>query len=489
MRALRFLKAFEVCLAVGAQVCVAAAALSHCIFLPNAGFVQLGALLAAPVIAGLSLLLPVRDIRAARAADACGLDERAQTALEFLDECAMCGLQREDALEKLRALEPRKALPYKGNRAPRLVLALSLIISGALCFLPNPHQARIDDHRGLKETLKEQADALEKAANAVESEAVDPALAALQKLARELAPALRAANDRTGALIEAGKAEETLRRIEQNRAETVREHAAGALKKAGLDILAEAVRAGERQQAQAAVEALASQARLSEAEAGKLADALNQAAAELSGAEEVKEALNQAAQTAVGAPSLDSALSALAGQLASPSLGAQAGGLARQIAGLRASLGSGGRGASGASGSSGTTGGSGLGPGEGAGSGAGTGSTNRDAGYSEGGARSRGGASGPSMDKMAQYEEIYDPTRLGGDGETSFVRGDVGEGEVNRVQLAPGQGDSGGRVPYRAVIGAYQQAAVQAAGDPAVPSYVKKWVDDYFTSLTDWEGE
>lgn len=118
-----------------------------------------------------------------------------------------------------------------------------------------------------------------------------------------------------------------------------------------------------------------------------------------------------------------------------------------------------------------------------AGGGAGMGSTNQDAGYQShsGGAPVQGNA--PGKEKMGVYEALYDPTRLGLEGEMTQERGEIGEGESSQAMLGPGLGSIQESVPYSQVALEYQQAAVQAVENANLPTYAQKWVESYFASL------
>ena len=112
------------------------------------------------------------------------------------------------------------------------------------------------------------------------------------------------------------------------------------------------------------------------------------------------------------------------------------------------------------------------------------GTTQQDAGYTSGMSQSgQGMGSAASVDRVGEYERIYDPTRIGGDNEASFVQGTEHEGETQQSELGPGMGDMNGSVPYNQVIGTYQEAASQAMRRTALPTTLQEWVQRYFSSL------
>ena len=132
-------------------------------------------------------------------------------------------------------------------------------------------------------------------------------------------------------------------------------------------------------------------------------------------------------------------------------------------------------------------GGSGPGQGQSAGSGAGQGSTNEDAGAgSPGGKQSASAGGREGRYHLGEYEQIYDPTRLGDGGEITQSTGKVDENaQMSELTLSPGLGSTAGSIPYDQVVGEYQAAAVQRAQEAALPGYAQQWVADYFSALTE----
>ena len=92
------------------------------------------------------------------------------------------------------------------------------------------------------------------------------------------------------------------------------------------------------------------------------------------------------------------------------------------------------------------------------------------------------GAASPEK-KVADYEAIYDPTRLGTSGEVQNERGQMGEGEILEAQAGNGAGSLEGSVPYRQALPEYREAAVEAAQDADLPAYARQWVETYFDAL------
>jgi hypothetical protein len=443
------------------------------------------------LVVAAAFLWPVSVRRAVRAADDCGLRQRALTALELSqDPSPMAHLQREDALKALRALDAKRALPVRISRKWLTAMALCVALSSALYFVPNPQNSVIAEKQLTRAALEEQAKKIEDAADALPASADPDQLAQLQKLARELAQALKTSESSRDALIKLNEAGDAIRRIERQQVQSAVGAASKALGAGGLNELQKALESGDADQLQKAMESLAA------SDQGALSQALSSAAASAPAGSALQAALQNAAQAAPGAAQ-SAALNQLAGKLSTTASSASASQLSALVASAKAGLGgaSGAKGAStgsgagmGKKGSGSGSGGAGVGgQGQGAGSGAGMGTTNKDAGYREGGARrpSSNVGSGAPVVKTGAYESIYDPTRLGDGGEISQSTGQVSEGHVSRADLAPGLGSAGGAVPFAQGARSYGQAAARAADRPGVPQDVQKLVNAYFSALID----
>lgn len=122
------------------------------------------------------------------------------------------------------------------------------------------------------------------------------------------------------------------------------------------------------------------------------------------------------------------------------------------------------------------------GQGKNGGQGAGEGSTSEDAGYKEGDEPGSGRA--PGQRKETEYERIYVPERLGGDGNETSLSGqklESGSSTFTEADGAPVQ--KGAMIPYRDVLTEYRQQAVQTMERQEIPSGLKSLIRDYFSSL------
>lgn len=406
------------------------------------------------------LLWPVSYLQAARKADDQGLKERAQTAWSLQDrQDDMARLQREDAISHLKTM-PR--MPLRVSAKPLIAAGACLAASLILFFVPNPQDAVLRQRADLRQKLEKPAAALEKAADKLEDSVLDKqTVQELRRLLGDLARETRQARDSREALTQVSQAQQRMEKLLGD----ARNAASEALGQAGLDALAEALEAGDLSAMQQALE-------------NTDGDTLSQAA---------QNAASAAAASAMqaAAQSLASGNAAQAAQ-ALGQLSAQGAASAAMQSAKSAALGGQGQGKGQGQGQGQSGGGQG-GNGQGAGSGAGEGSTNEDAGAGSPGGKQGASAGGrEGRYHLGEYEQIYDPTRLGDGGEITQSTGQVDENaQMSELNLSPGLGNTAGSVPYDQVVGEYQAAAVQRAQEAALPGYAQQWVADYFSALTE----
>ena len=448
-------------------------------------------------------LRPVSPLEAARAADACGLRERAVTALELAEaekstpapqagvsrpEADITLLQRRDACERLQALDARQIRPAFPKRR-LLAGALLLALCAATLLLPGGGDRAVAARQALETKTAAMAKAAEEAEKADEAGLTEKEKAELRKLTADLKRDLTASRDEADALVAVDKAEQQLQKL---RAEQVQEKTAGdamsamnalsqAMQSAGMDAaadaLAEALASGD---AAAMSKALSDRSaedlqRLSESltgEAKALAEAMAQTAQQGELSEARMQALQQAAQSAQSAGSMSAAQQATA--------------LQQALAGMKASLGAGQSQQSASQASmSGAGAGSGNNPGQ-SGGGAGTGSTNEEQKGGSGGRKS-GGSKGtnPAEFKQTEYETIYDPEKVDVAARDVMTnQQSLGKDSV-QIETGPGKGSLEGNVPVSQVVGEYAEQEVKAAESANLTREQKQWVDEYFRKLTE----
>ena len=416
------------------------------------------------------LFWPVRDERAAKAADACGLRERAQTALTLLNRNdPMALLQREDACRALGELNTEN-IPLPTSIRPMAVFAGLLLLIGVFALLPDPQAdalARMKDFSIKMAEAEKLAEAEEKT---LEERLSEAEAQELRRLLADLQRQLKSVRNQRDAYLALDEAE---KRLENIRSSLPRQSGAEVLSQAGLSALAKALESGDQNALQQAAEEMMENGE-------EAAQSLSQAAEQMDGAS--AQAM-QAAASALSAGDMNGLMSAL-NSLSQQELTAALSQLQSMLAQLRAMASD--SNMAGLSGmKQGQGGGSNQASGQGEGQGgAGRGSTHEDAGYKEDTGRQRGqGKSDPEYRENA-YETIYDPTRLNAEQTNIQESGALNQGENLQISAGPGLG-TGGQVPYRQVAAEYQEAAAQAMSRMALPAQEQQWVNDYFAALTD----
>jgi len=432
-------------------------------FLAFARALACGLLLGIPLLFALvAWLWPIPDVDAARRADELGLMARAQTAV-MLDGCdtPMARMQRSDALNSLEALDPAQSMRLRAPRFAWIGIGVCALLLAISFVVPNPQAQKLRERAAFQQEMRQQADQVEKGAAALNAE--DPETPELKKLLGDLALALRQSQEAREALSAVDALERGVASIQQRTAAD----ALAALQGSGLNALAQALQNGETDAAQSALED------------SQTASQLSKAASSAQG--------SAAAQVLQGAANaLASGNAAHAAKLLQAAVSGQsvAGNQALALAAMarKAAVGASGQ-ASGASGAGKSGQGAGLGQSgqAGAGAGAGMGSSNRDGGVTHGAAG--GSGSNAPHKKVEDYETIYDPTRLGGAGQSVNDSGTAAEGERTEVQLGTGLGAVDGFVPYRQALPEYAQAAVEAVEGAGLPAYAQQWVESYFNAL------
>ncbi len=418
----------------------------------------------------LGLLLPVSNGKAARLADRCGLKERAQTALALSERGdAMALLQRQDACQALRQADYRKApLPFSRRLSAAFALAAAAVV--LIAVLPDPQAGAAARMEHFAQRMREAEKLSEETKESLEKTLSQEELKELRRLMDELSRSMKNARTERDAYLALNEAE---KRMESIRSSLSRQNGADALTAAGLSALLRALESGD----QKAVEQAAQEMMQNPEEASQ---SLNQAAAQMDGAE-AQAMLTAASALAAGDMSqLQSALNSLSMNDLASALSQ----LQSMLDQLRAmagdtsvsSLSSQGQG-------QGAGSGQGQNQGEGQG-GAGRGSTHEDAGYKEDTDRQRGQGDGAPEYRENGYETIYDPTRLNADQTSIQESGALNQGENLQIKTGPGLGTAGGQVPYRQVAAEYQEAAAQAMSRMALPEQERQWVNDYFAALT-----
>ncbi|HWQ30448.1 MAG TPA: hypothetical protein VN549_05605 [Negativicutes bacterium] len=455
------------------------------------------------------------NARAALLADSFGLSERTVTALELLgDQSAFAVLEKQDALKHLRGFDYRRRLPLrpKGRyMVVCLILISALVLSG---FMPNPMEDKAAELHELSEKVALQQKKADKLRDKVKE---DPRLSEeqkkeLDKLFKELKSELKSAGDEKEIKKALGRTEKKLEYIKGK-------YSPGD----DLDKIAEVLSQNDM------TKALADMIKENDGKAFKeniknLAEELNKLSPEEK--QRLAEELTKLAKALSENPELNKAFAGLAEKLASGELGNLSGELEQldksisqlmedesireAISELTEQLAEAGESQDNASqgqqgqegqdgnsqqGQGGTPGNNGLqgqgsqqgnnsqgqGQGSGAGNGTDKGNENQEPIPQNGsGIGKKDGSTG----KTGEYEKIFTPQTLGGEGETSNLNGTKGTGgTTEQVITDKGRTVRGSSVPYDQVVGQYRDKAMESISTSDIPPGMKDMVKDYFTSL------
>ena len=389
-------------------------------------------------------LRPVKNRDAARAADACGLQERAITALEGGEE-PIRQLQRRDACTALKGLDVKKIRPGSVKKALYAALGCAVLLGGLL-LVPNRQDTAAEAQKALNRTLKEARETIEKAAEEDEDKLSEKDKQEMRKITGDLKRELQESRDAADAMVALDRAE---KRLEQfGKQKTAGDAAAAAEKTAGL---------GESQSGSAA-------------ENGSAEAAGSVSAQEENGQEGKATAGNTPAGADMKTLQALTALKAMVNPSARSGTGA---------AGMSGASGNGGSGNNGSNGTGGSR------NGNTAGNGAGEGTTNLEQTGNGGKAGQSAGTKDPRY-KEVKYETIYDPERIDREKENvlteQFRMSDEGG---TQLETGPGRGNTSGDVPWGDVVQEYADTEAQAADRENLTVQERQWVNEYFRILTD----
>ena len=446
----RFLRGAAAGLAAGLAAAVILQTVSFFVPVPDRGLWAAAAAAAVMLLTALgNAARTVKDMTAARAADACGLKERTVTALEGGNE-PIRQLQRQDACKALDALDVRQIRP--GSVKKTLLAALGCaVLLGTLLLIPNAQDNEAAARKALNRTLQEGRKTIEQAAEEDEERLPDEKKSELRKITADLNRELGESRDSADALVALDKAEQ---RLEQMRQETAgdKTDGSGASGEAGSgEKTGNAEGTGEGENAGQAVNGQAGTA------------------------------TSTSVGTAAQLQTLE-ALTALKGAV-NPSL--QAGNGIQGFEGKHGTaVGQAGKGTG--NGQTGQNGAGGSNPNGKTGGGAGEGTTNEE---QQGSGTPSNGIMKGNRDpryKEVQYETIYDPEHIDKDKQDvmteQFRTSDEGSAQI---ETGPGRGNLNGDVPWGEALQEYADTEARAADRENLTTQERQWVNDYYKLLTE----
>jgi len=397
-------------------------------------------------------LRPVRSRTAAEAADGCGLEERAITALEEGDG-EIRRLQREDACAALRRLDVKKIRPKSARKSLLAALACGIVLT-VLLLAPNAQDRKASEQKIFRQTLEQGEKEIDRAAEEDEAALPEEKKTELRKITGDLKRDLQASRDEADALIALDRAEKRL--------EKLREQTAG-------EAMGAAEGAEGRTGGEGTGQAKDSSGSGSENSGDGKASARGDGQQGAGTPRDAAAGGQMKTQNAVSA--LKTAVNPSAGQKA----GGQSGAAAQSGQGSQSSQSGDGSPAAGAGGTGQQTGG-----------GAGTGSTNLE---EKAGGRNSGGHVIGDRDpefRERQYETIYDPERV----ETALRDETTNQNRLSddgsvQLETGPGRGETNGSVPWGEVLQDYAETEARAADRENLTVRERQWVTDYYTILAE----
>lgn len=454
-----------------------------------------------------------KDSHAALKADSLGLSERTVTALELVgNQSSIALLEKKDALEHLRKIDYRKRIPVRPNRrylAVCLLLAAVLALSG---FVPNPMAARAAELHNIRKKAAEQHKKVDKIVEAVKN---NPKLTEEQKKEietklAELKKELKAAEDEKEMSKALQRAEKKLEYMKEKYTpgDDLNKIAEVFAKNEMTKAMADMIKKGDAKALKEDIRKLAEELKkLTPEEKQKFTEELNKLAEELKNNPELAKAFSELAKKLASGElgnlsnelsRLDQSISEL---MENASIRDALSEISKQLSSMNSSQNSSRQGQQ-----QGQDGSGHQGQGNMPGSGNQPGHGNQPDGNGQGKGQSGGAGNGTDMGtenptpippgssgiskkdgsvkKDGEYEKVFTPQTLGGEGETSNLSGTKGPGgTTEQVITDKGQTVRGASVPYNQVIGQYRDRAMDSINTSDIPTGLRDMVKEYFTSL------
>lgn len=453
-----------------------------------------------------------KDAYAALKLDSFGLKERTVTALELVgNQSTFAVLEKSDALEHLNNMDYKKKIPLRPNKK---YLLICLILTAALAlsgFISNPMAGRAEELHKLKAKISEQQKKADRLAEKVKN---SPKLSEeqkkeLEKKLTELKKELKAAKDEKEINKALGRTEKKLEYIKDKYAPDgdLNKIAEAFSKNEMTKALADMIKKGDEEAFKTNIKKMAEELKkLSPEEKQKLADEMSKLAQEIKKNPELSEAFSQLAKKLASGElgDLSSELNELdqsiSGLMENESIRNAISELTKELGNANTSQSSDQQGQQGQDGSGhqgqGNTpggngqqgqgnqpGGNGQSGGQGGGAGSGTNMGNENQTPISPGSSGINKKDG-SEKKDGEYEKIFTPKTLGGEGETSNLNGSKGTGgTTEQVITDKSQTVRGSSVPYNQVVGQYKDKAMESMNTSDIPPGMKDMVKEYFTSL------
>ncbi len=460
----------------------------------------------------------------ARLVDEFGLKERTITALELRgNDSRLAELQKKDAVNSLAKEEIKKKILIKPSMKIVILTMVMIFTSIIVGFIKTPSNEEALIKEKNRQIIKNEIEKIQKVEKEIkeEKQLTLEEKKQIENMLKELKKKIDKPDNMKDVQKEALKAKKELKEIEEKlRQEKLEDIAKKLSDKKFTKELAENLKNRDAEKAAESIEKMAEQLKnMNKEELESLAKDMAALAEQLKNNPELSESFNQLSQAisqnvegnmddAKLANSLNSLSEALSGAMSDSQISGAISQLNEALDNLSAIEQNfqGNNGSNGQSNSPGSQGanqgnggqgqgngqgqGSGNGQGSGSGQGQGTGGGAGD-GTSPGSENSSGSSSSGQTGKKAgsekevkEYESIFTPKNLGGEGNQTQVHGNMNNsGDKDVIQVKKFGDMKGESMPYNEVLNMYKQNAYKRLDNEEIPPNMKEIIRKYFSDL------
>ncbi|MCY6371600.1 hypothetical protein [Clostridium ganghwense] len=439
-----------------------------------------------------SLFKAPKEIYSALKADSLGLKERVVTAVELKeDDSTFAQLQKKDALNHLKKLDYKKSLSIKPSNKYIITMFVTLLCFGLTTFLPKPLENKAAEIHKTKEMKKTAINEIKKVEKKVED---NKKLSEWQKMKikdnlNKLQDEIKAANSKKDIKKAVQKSDRKLEIVKKEYTNEELEKVAETLMKNKITKeLGQLVKNGDTDKLLKSMEMQAKALKnASQEQIKQLSKDLLKMARELKNNPELAEAIKNLSEQLVKGNSnmCSQCIKEMGDTLAKLMNDAEFRNAMSQVQqalknSVNGTEGSGQQGENKDGNGNGNSNGNGTGTGNG--SSEGSESTNSpNTNNLSSGIRKKDGNKG---NDVKDYEKIFTPKTIGGEGKTSVLGGKKGSsGSSDSTLTERGVSVKGNNIPYNQVIGEYKSKAYDNINNSSVPEGMKEVVKDYFSSL------
>lgn len=491
-----------------AGVCLSAVVVMVSYFFPIenawlwAVLVWLGVMLVS--VAVLFLLRPRKE-NMARKLDSFGFKERLQTMWSLKDDDSdFAKMQRMETTRFIMGKEPKEMIKIRSSSKQWAAAGIGVVICVAMCLLPSPQDAVIDEIKSVRKSMQSQAMKIDKAIEDInQSDAVSAkSKELLNEKLQELKKELEKGKDYKEGIKKISEVQKELETVKKEQTQKAMSDMKDALSKSEDEKTQDfAEKLDEKSPESLKAEAEKLMEELDETELKEIAEEMREAAKDIedekvaellekiadaleeSDSEQLQEAVDSMMQGGSSSQELakiSQDLNLSKSQMSKLSKSKAFSGDPSSIKSGKGNNDGDGEGEGGKEGGNGKTPGKGNDNGDGNGNGKGKGNGN---GNSNGGS---GKGAGSGSGDVVETEKVYDKTRLDEGGEDVDISGEINnDGPKSQTDTDSGEGTLEGMIPYTDVVGEYGDEAVNAAKREQLPPAYQSWVEEYFKSLTE----